>query len=62
MHTMNVTDGPLADLFPDGRVSYDEKGRRRGAKLCIVQYRSGRPVPVYPAAIALSAATWPKPR
>ncbi len=62
LHTMNVTDGPLADLFPDGRVSYDEKGRRRGAKLCIVQYRSGRPVPVYPSAIALSAATWPKPR
>jgi branched-chain amino acid transport system substrate-binding protein len=59
LHTMDITDGP-ADLFPDGRVSYDEKGRRRGAKICIVQYRNGVPVPVYPDAIATGAAFWPK--
>jgi branched-chain amino acid transport system substrate-binding protein len=59
LHSMDITDGP-ADLFPDGRVSYDEKGRRRGAKICIVQYRNGIPVPVYPDSIATGEAFWPK--
>jgi len=59
LRKMNLTDGP-ADLFPDGRISYDEKGRRKGAGICIVQYRSGVPVPVYPDSIATSAALWPK--
>ncbi len=56
---IDITDGP-AKLFPDGRISYDEKGRRKNAKLCIVQYRSGVPVPVFPDAIATSQAMWPK--
>jgi branched-chain amino acid transport system substrate-binding protein len=59
LHTMDLTTGP-ADLFPDGRVSYDEKGRRRGAKVCIVQYHDGIPVPVFPESIATSPAFWPK--
>jgi branched-chain amino acid transport system substrate-binding protein len=59
LHTMDVTTGP-ADLFPDGRVSYDEKGRRKGARICIVQYHNGVPVPVFPDAIATGEAFWPK--
>jgi len=59
MRAMDVTDGP-ADLFPDGRISYDEKGRRKGAKICIVQYRNGIPVPVYPDSIATGEPFWPK--
>jgi branched-chain amino acid transport system substrate-binding protein len=59
LHSMDLTTGP-ADLFPDGRVSYDEKGRRKGAKICIVQYRNGIPVPVYPDSIATGEAFWPK--
>jgi branched-chain amino acid transport system substrate-binding protein len=59
LHSMDLTTGP-ADLFPDGRVSYDEKGRRRGAKVCIVQYHDGIPVPVFPEAIATAPAFWPK--
>jgi branched-chain amino acid transport system substrate-binding protein len=59
LHAMNITDGP-ADLFPDGRISYDEKGRRRGARICIVQYRNGIPVPVYPESIATGEPFWPK--
>jgi branched-chain amino acid transport system substrate-binding protein len=59
MRTMNITDGP-ADLFPDGKISYDEKGRRKGAKICIVQYRNGVPVPVFPDTIATGEAVWPK--
>jgi branched-chain amino acid transport system substrate-binding protein len=59
LHSMDITTGP-ADLFPDGRISYDEKGRRKGAKICIVQYRNGVPVPVYPDSIATGEAFWPK--
>jgi branched-chain amino acid transport system substrate-binding protein len=56
---IDITDGP-ALLFPDGRISYDEKGRRKGAKICIVQYQNGRPVAVYPESIAIGQAAWPK--
>jgi branched-chain amino acid transport system substrate-binding protein len=59
LHSMDLKDGP-ANLFPDGQVSYDEKGRRKGAGICIVQYRNGVPVPVFPDAIATGEAIWPK--
>jgi branched-chain amino acid transport system substrate-binding protein len=59
LHSMDITDGP-ATLFPDGRLAYDEKGRRKGARICIVQYQNGKPVPVYPDSIATSNASWPK--
>jgi branched-chain amino acid transport system substrate-binding protein len=59
MHTIDLKDGP-AKLFPDGRVKYDENGRRVGAELCIVQWQKGRPVAVHPDNIAVSKAIWPK--
>jgi branched-chain amino acid transport system substrate-binding protein len=59
MHKIDLKDGP-AKLFPDGRVKYDEVGRRVGAELCIVQWQKGRPVAVHPESIAVSKAVWPK--
>ena len=59
MHKIDLKEGP-AKLFPDGRVKYDEKGRRVGAELCIVQWQKGRPVAVHPDSIAVSKAVWPK--
>jgi branched-chain amino acid transport system substrate-binding protein len=56
---LDMTDGP-ALFFPDGRLKYDEKGRRVGAKLCVVQWRAGKPVPVYPPTIATHDVLWPK--
>jgi branched-chain amino acid transport system substrate-binding protein len=56
---LDMTDGP-ALFFPDGRLKYDENGRRVGAKLCVVQWRGGRPVPVYPQSIATHEVLWPK--
>lgn len=56
---LDMTDGP-ALFFPDGRLKYDAKGRRVGAKLCIVQWRGGKPVPVYPESIAAAEVLWPK--
>jgi branched-chain amino acid transport system substrate-binding protein len=59
LHTMDITTGP-ALLFPDGRLAYDEKGRRKGAGICIVQFQNGKPVPVYPEKIATAQAVWPR--
>ena len=59
MHTIDLKDGP-AKYFPDGRIKYDESGRRVGAELCIVQWQKGRPVAVHPESIAISKAIWPK--
>jgi len=59
IHALDMTDGP-ALFFPDGRLKYDEKGRRVGAKLCVVQWRGGKPVPVYPPSIATHELIWPK--
>ena len=57
IHSLDMTDGP-AEFFPDGHLKYDEAGRRVGAKLCIVQWRNGRPEPVYPPSIATTDALW----
>jgi len=59
LHKIDLKDGP-AKLFPDGRVKYDESGRRVGAELCIVQWQKGRPVAVHPESIAAAKAIWPK--
>ncbi len=59
LRSIDITDGP-ALLFPDGRLAYDEKGRRKGAKISIVQYQNGKPVLVYPEAAASAKPVWPK--
>jgi branched-chain amino acid transport system substrate-binding protein len=59
IHKLDMTDGP-ALFFPDGTLKYDDKGRRVGAKLCVVQWRGGKPVPVYPPSIATQDVLWPK--
>jgi branched-chain amino acid transport system substrate-binding protein len=56
---LDMTTGP-AEFFPDRTLKYDEKGRRVGAKLCVVQWRNGKPVPVYPPSIATQDVVWPK--
>ena len=59
IHALDMTTGP-ALFFPDGHLKYDAAGRRVGAKLCVVQWRDAKPVPVYPASIATHEALWPK--
>jgi branched-chain amino acid transport system substrate-binding protein len=59
IRTLDMTDGP-ALFFPDERLKYDDNGRRVGAKLCVVQWRSGKPVPVFPPSIATHEVLWPK--
>ena len=59
IRALDMKDGP-ALFFPDRTLKYDEKGRRVGAKLCIVQWQGGRPVAVSPDSIAASKVNWPK--
>src|SRR5262249_23502272 len=40
IRTLDTTDGP-AKYFPGGRVKFDEKGRRVGADVVVVQWQKG---------------------
>ena len=59
MRTMDLTDG-AARFFPGGRVKFDDKGRRVGAQLLIVQWQNGEPVTVFPSDLAVATPIWPK--
>src|SRR3954451_25333064 len=60
LHSMNLSGGP-ADFFPgNGKLRFDDNGRREGASLLIVQWQKGVPITVYPAKDALAAPVWPK--
>lgn len=61
LRTMATKDGS-GRYFPggDGVMKFDEKGRRVGADIVFVQWRDGRPVTVYPPAVAVTEATWGK--
>ncbi len=56
---MDTTTGP-AHFYPGGRLKFDERGRRVGAALIIVQWQKGEPVVVYPPASALAKPIWSK--
>lgn len=57
LRTMN--DGP-SKYYPGGEMRFDEKGRRVGAGLTIIQWQKGVPVVVYPTNLALAQPIWPK--
>ena len=54
---MNMTDGP-AQYFPGGKMQFDDKGRRIGAQMVMIQWQDGKPVSVWPAATASASAIW----
>jgi branched-chain amino acid transport system substrate-binding protein len=53
-------DGGPAKYYPGGQLKFDEKGRRVGAGVVIVQWQNGVPVTVYPPDLAQSSPFWPK--
>ncbi len=55
----NIDAGP-AKYYPGGIMKFDEKGRRIGAGVVVVQWQSGVPVVVYPPELALAKPFWPK--
>ena len=59
IRTMDSTEG-AAKFFPGGRLKFNDKGQRIGTETVILQWRDGKPVPVYPADVAVTTAFWPK--
>jgi branched-chain amino acid transport system substrate-binding protein len=57
---LRTMDAGEAKYFPGGQLKFDEKGRRIGAGMVIVQWQDGVPVTVYPPALAQAAPFWPK--
>ena len=56
---LELTTGQAANAFPGG-VKFDDKGRRVGGPVVIVQWQDGKPLTVYPIDRALAKAKWPK--
>ncbi|WP_416208014.1 ABC transporter substrate-binding protein [Chelativorans sp. M5D2P16] len=54
----NLDAGP-SKYYPGGTISFDEKGRRDGASLTIIQWQDGVPVTVFPGELAVAEPRWP---
>ncbi|WEX08072.1 ABC transporter substrate-binding protein [Chelativorans sp. AA-79] len=52
-------DGGPSEYYPGGTISFDEKGRREGASLTIIQWQDGVPVTVFPEELAVAEPRWP---
>ena len=48
LRAMYLTGGAANFFLGNGRLKFDENGRREGASLLIVQWQNGVPVTVYP--------------
>ena len=57
---MDTSEGS-AKFFAGSHIKFDDRGRREGAPLVIVQWQKGVPITVYPAKDALSPPIWPRP-
>lgn len=59
LRTMNLSGG-AANFFPgNGKLRFEENGRRADASLLIVQWQKGVPITVYPPKDALASPAWP---
>jgi len=54
---LDMTDGP-ALLFPGHHLQFDDKGRRVGAQMVMIQWQNGKPVTIYPTDMATAQAMW----
>ena len=57
---LRTMDGGPSKYYPLGEMKFDEKGRRVGAGMTIVQWQKGVPVTVFPPQLALAEPFWPK--
>jgi branched-chain amino acid transport system substrate-binding protein len=57
---LRTMDGGPAKYYPGGQLKFDDKGRRVGAGVTIVQWQNGTPVTVFPKEIAMAEPFWPK--
>ena len=57
---LRTMDAGPSKYYPLGEIKFDEKGRRVGAGMTIVQWQSGVPVTVFPPELALAQPFWPE--
>jgi branched-chain amino acid transport system substrate-binding protein len=57
---LRTMDAGPAKFFPGGVIKFDEKGRRVGAGLTVVQWQSGVPYTVFPTELATAKPFWGK--
>ena len=57
---LRTLDAGDSKYYPGGQLKFDEKGRRVGAGVVIVQWQNGVPVTVYPPELAQATPFWPK--
>ena len=60
LHAMNLTGGPAAFFPGNGKLKFDDSGKREDASLLIVQWQKGVPITIYPARDAIAPPLWPK--
>ncbi|MBI1207158.1 MAG: ABC transporter substrate-binding protein [Azospirillum sp.] len=58
---LRTLDGGPSQYYPGGTIRFDDKGRRIGASLTIIQWRDGVPVTIFPTDLAVAKPVWPKP-
>ncbi len=56
---LDLTSGPAAGALVPGRIRYDERGRRVGAAVVIVQWQDGEPYTIAPTEWATRKPRWP---
>jgi branched-chain amino acid transport system substrate-binding protein len=59
IRAFDLHDGP-ALYYPGKHLQFDDKGRRVGAQLVIIQWQGGKAVAVFPPDVATAEASWPK--
>jgi branched-chain amino acid transport system substrate-binding protein len=57
---LRTMDAGPSQYYPLGEIKFDEKGRRVGAGMTIVQWQSGVPMTIFPPQLALAQPFWPK--
>src|SRR6202142_3911372 len=57
---LRTMDAGPSKYYPLGEIKFDDKGRRLGAGMTIVQWQAGIPVTVFPPELALAKPIWPK--
>ncbi|MBV7483212.1 ABC transporter substrate-binding protein [Bordetella sp. BOR01] len=59
IRAMDTTEG-AAKFYAGGHLKFDAQGRRVDAETVILQWRDGKPVPVYPPSLAVAEPRWTK--
>ena len=57
IRNMDISDGP-ALFYPGHHIKFDDKGRRIGAEMVLVQWQNGIPQAIFPPDVATVAPIW----